>query len=960
MIELLGPFPLELSDVLGSTRRALEMWLGGSVAATVGAEDAREPGLYLVLEGEALAGTWLVFGPTWSERGDPGETPTPPYAADILTALTEAVWWDRLPVSPRTETDGAIKWTPLVVLEWPPVLSARSTFLIPGEPTQEHARTAADDDTPVEEGAWLDDVLPPDHHAGMVFSEAATIQARPSMLPPERSVLTIVRGELRQGGGRHLGRYRVPELVVYGSPVPLASWWAAAREAEPESSASDEPSERLSAPLALPGRGVAFAASGWLDRGLGIRPELPGDIRPGTLHSRDVGRLLFQRLVESGKVSAALFLAVLLVALLVWRASEPRARSFTAPPELSPPPALSLCSVDNARFVKELRCQIAALSLADSGTVTVCGDDPTGGRSTFNESLVPDDVQPLWCGLRDRDLDNHFEPHTGVRWADLAAARACFNVLGYPDTYADGAGGTDVRRPNVTAFFDERKLRIQPLVRLVNGLDRSCEEYGRRARRQVEGAVLATHIGDPTKRPDPATGAPPASSSEAGALREYMGTVAGRSLSLVERRCLHHGLRTGLDATLSYSSLCGSDVPAPPTNDAWKLLGAEVEPEPPDPGDPDAEVPPSVFTRYVTTRFGLDRGHTATSLAKTIQQADQTWQCHVALEDGRISVGGGRNRAPAVWDLSLPVPEVYDLNGRDAVRYQLQLDAGIRWLRSRGDAGVCWSVVLSRVGDYAPVHPLLPERAIDAWPSEEQQLCGQVCAAWYRVAKLGRPSDWVTPGSDLDRCVDNRDMSTTPATGTGRLDALQVPWNDDRYQEWTTPAAAELCAFNLLAQGWLEGGPVPLPIDGTAPQRWAGESEPGSQIAGGATDLAATAALALDSYGGERSASNCGFAAAQCVVTQMLDAMAAYPERPFTWAPALEQRLSALAYNKGGPLQTPWCRLVKPYLPRDDTRTDGRLDYPCATAVGETVQAGMGLIEVLASGGAPRAAEEAP
>lgn len=958
MITLTGPFPLELGDVLGSTRRALSRWQAGAAPGVVEAEQTRAPGLYLALEGEALTGVWLVFGATWTDRGDPGESPTPPYASEVLTALTEAVWWERLTVAPRESNEKAERWTPLVVLEWPPQLASRSGVAVPGEPTIERVQVPMEDRVEAEEGAWLDDDLPTPAYVDEAYAEMETIHARPTELPWERSVVTVVRGELRAGGGSHRGRFALPVLDVAGAPVPLATWWAAAREQAPGASSA----ARLSAPLDLPGSGIAFAAAGWLDRGLSMRPDHAADIRGGTLHDRDVGGLLWARLAESGRVSAALFLAVLLVALLVWRASEPRARSFHAPPEPEPPPALSLCSVDNARFVRELRCQTAAMAVSDDGTATVCGDDPGDGpTATFTEAQVPDDVQPLWCGLRDRDLDGHHEPVTGVRWADLAAARACFNVLGYPDTYA--AGGPGPRRPDVTAFFDERKLRIQPLVRLVHGLDSACEEVGRRARRQVEGAVMAAHIGDPTHRPDPITGQPPRGSTEAGRLREYLGGVAGRSLSLVERRCLLHGLRYGTDDALEYVDLCGPDVPPPPAADAWMALGAGAPLEPADPEDPDAEPVPSVLSRYVGTRFALDQDHTPVSLARAVEQADASWQCHVALEDPRLDVGGvgsGRSPVPRVWDLVLPVPATYTLNGRHTVRYQLLLDSGLRWLRARGDAGVCWDVVLSRLGDYSPVHPLLPERAVETWPSDEQQLCGQVCAAWYRVARSPNAGRWVTPGSDLDRCVDNRDMTGIQSGGTGRLDALQLPWNDDRNQEWTVPAAAELCAFNLLAQGWLAGGPMPLPIDGTAPQRWAGESEAGSLIAGGASDLAVQAAMSLDSYGGERSAATCGYAAAQCVVTQMLDAMASYPERPFTWAPTLQQRMSDLAYGKGGPRQTPWCRLVKPYLPRDDSRADGRLDYPCATAVADTVTAGMGLIEVLASGGAPAVAEEAP
>jgi hypothetical protein len=918
-----------------------------------------------MLQHNALVGVWLVFGATWTDRGDAGESTLPPYAGEVLTALTEAVWWDRLEVAPREHDGKADTWTPLVVLEWPPPLTARASIPVPGEPTAERVQPPPvhleDGD---EGGAWLDDKLPELQDFDDDQLEVHTVQARPTGLPERRSAITVLRGELRADGGRHRGRYAL--VPMNGGPegglaatTPLSTWLAAARD-QPAPAVGGE--HRLGPPLELPGGGIGFPVLGWLDRRLRLRPRRWEDVQPGLLHDRDVGGLLWARLLESGRVSAALFLAVLLVALLVWKASEPQARSFHAPPAPEPPPALSLCSVDNQRFIQELRCQVAAMAVAENGMAPVCGDElaEDGSPPTFDGGDVPEDVQPLWCGLRDRELDDRFSPELKARWADLAAARACFNVLGYPETYALAPDSTAPARPDVTAFFDERKLRIQPLVRLVADLDASCEEVGRRARRQVEGAVLATHVGDPTGRPDPATGLSPGSASEAGRLREHLGSIAGRSLSIVERRCLQHGLRAGVEDAFQYDDLCGPDVPPPPASPAWLALGPRRPiraPEPPGPGEsgtPEPPPPPSVFDRYVAARFSLDQQSSPVSLARAVGKADSTWRCHVAFVDERLAVEQPARRTSVnrVWDLALPVPRRYDLRGSVAVRDQLLLDAGIKWLRERGSGGVCWEVVLGRLGDYTPVHPLLPERGEGPWPSAQQQLCGQVCAAWYRVARAPRASEWITPNYDLARCVDGRDLAVAPPPGDAGLDALRLPWNSDREAAWTRPSPAEICAFNLLAQGWLEDGPVPLPVDGSAPQRWAGESEPGSQIAGGVADLAVQGALALDSYGGERSAATCGYVAAQCVTTQLLDAMATYPERPFTWAPTLQQRLSDLANGREGPRATPWCRLVKPYLPREDTRADGRLDYPCATAVADTAGAGMALVERLAAGGA--------
>ena len=55
-----------------------------------------QPGLYLLLNDDGdfpqLVGFWIVFGSAY--RGWPqGPDRDPPYAQEILEALTEEVWW---------------------------------------------------------------------------------------------------------------------------------------------------------------------------------------------------------------------------------------------------------------------------------------------------------------------------------------------------------------------------------------------------------------------------------------------------------------------------------------------------------------------------------------------------------------------------------------------------------------------------------------------------------------------------------------------------------------------------------------------------------------------------------------------------------------------------------------------------------------------------------------------------
>ena len=75
-------------------------------------------GLYLIFQDDEvgfpkLAGFWVVFGPNYLAEGVQGAPDRdPPYAADMLDALTEEVWWRNL------ATTGAKKaWYPILLFE---------------------------------------------------------------------------------------------------------------------------------------------------------------------------------------------------------------------------------------------------------------------------------------------------------------------------------------------------------------------------------------------------------------------------------------------------------------------------------------------------------------------------------------------------------------------------------------------------------------------------------------------------------------------------------------------------------------------------------------------------------------------------------------------------------------------------------------------------------------------------
>jgi hypothetical protein len=219
--------------------------------------------------------------------------------------------------------------------------------------------------------------------------------------------------------------------------------------------------------------------------------------------------------------------------------------------------------------------------------------------------------------------------------------------------------------------------------------------------------------------------------------------------------------------------------------------------------------------------------------------------------------------------------------------------------------------------------------APEGWPSAEQRVCGQICAARYRIG--GAPSDWVTPGSDLAACVDVHAPPTDAyRIGDGGVDRLRLPWNAAADGSWVAAKAADVCAFNLVAQGLL---PAALPEDTMAPA-WAGEIVSGTGIAGGREGIAARAADALASFGRNRSTGTCGQAAVECLAAEMLDVIGDPHIGAHEWKDAWARRVPGIPHRGRDELaERPWCRLVRPYLDEDRKLPEGDLDFPCALGV---------------------------
>ncbi len=1061
---LQGPFPLDLQAVGASVRVAL-----GQARAAMGERDfaarlramegtGATPGLYLLWDDPAgggasaapsVAGFWLTFGPSYVEGGPQEPLDRhPPFGQPILDALTEEVWWQGLRVVPR---DPDPRWRPLFVFEWPSDLANRSACPPPGVPTDQN------DENHIEKepgGDWL---------ALEDFEEQATVLARnlpdpgpagPARAPIEpRSLIAVIQGDLRLQGNQHAASYalvHLPEDLGAGpGGVHLPAWMDHAfggGSAPPE-----DDYQAAGVPLRLPGDRVGYALGGWLTAALDVFPQRPSACETGVLLGRDVGSRWKVQARTTASVVTTVVVMVLALAALVQEFTRPRAHAGPAAPATEAQPALSVCSVDNEQFVQELRCQIQQAGDNLPLDQRACGDRAKEGETRDRRvQPISADLQATWCGLRDRDLDERRpfgmpeearpeqvkvrEPLRHGGYADLVAARSCYNVLQHPEDYRLDPAEPDLYHlPNPDRFLEDPVYEVKALGELVRELDRACDAFRPRLERQVEGAVLATHVGaaaEPARAVDRTL-------PEAAQLRQFALIKATEALPPTERICLNDGASNGPYAASGYGDLC-TGAAAPATGSAWDrlarddledLLGAPAEagPDPlaalvatPNPEDPQVPAPgETLVDRYVMARYS-PFNHPSEAYEQVVQGASDLWKCHMALADPKLPMpmAGGTGyidgSVSVRWDLTAPVPSSYPDRSAGAVTRQLELDAVLSDLEGGGpDLGACWPVVARRLVRYRPVHPLLPEREVLPWPSEEQQLCAQVCAVLYRVRQSPHRDDWYTRGTDLGRCVDRRgpDSLTRSASGAA-FSALRLPWNFTRDKQWEEPYPFEICAFNLVAEDYLSGDIGEVISDGTPAPRWAGETidyrttrGKGETLAGG-VDLrklgydrpnqqlpwvssepgaAWEAAMNLESYGRARSSSTCGHAATQCFVSQMVASISSNPDQPHRWMAAWQTRMTRLAsgdgtddldraleatekerirlaqqaenadaersYGNERARATPWCRLIQPYMAGDGGLPEGQLDFPCASGVEKTRQQVEGVLQQLAGSG---------
>ena len=990
-----NPFSFEANAVKGSCRATLstllEILSGEEPQETLRARGsfARKPGLYQLLWDDgtkiSLAGFWIVFGHHYLEDGPFGPPDkVPPYSEDILEALTEEVWWKNYDVYPRTEN----VWEPILIFEWPNDVANRSNLRPPGLPlpSSEFAQQASDD---YGSEFWLErfeDDKKKDESSGPVVKAEKGVW---SHLPANRSLITTVVGHMEFTRVRHNGSLGMVPPYQLGnledSSIRSYPEWldgVVEKKWTEEDFLQDENEHFLGQPLELPGGRIAFPMSGWLTKSLQVWPMFPRDVRYAPLPKRDVGSRAIAQFKQAMVISLTVLSAIILLSMAVKKATTPVLEDVAAPKIITPQPALSLCSADHEKFMEEFRCQIKSYALNLDTDQPFCGDKAS---TDIVPPLALDyaDLQALYCGLRDRKIDGWVwgkEGKGGYNFGQLAATKACFNVLGHPWQYQSKdmlktKDGKALIFPEPEVFLGGN-LGINQLSNMITNLDIACDAMKDQMEMQVLGTVVSTFVGTTE------VGKEGDRRHEAYDLRRLVAEKTMMGVRKDLKTCFETGLVESPYLAGHYSELCNGELPNYKLKKkeflAWQKLDRSVEA----PADTktceelDSALLPSrdsnscaVLSRYERARFGADEGKDEDS------HPDDLWTCHIGLSQKDT---GGTSFVRTSWDLKLPIPINYNLSG-SGVKEQLALDAGLRVLAEKGtkskELGECWTVLSTKLARYKPVHPLIADLDAAGWPSEEQQLCGQICASYFRFSQLAPDvaSSWVTPKQDIDRCMFKPEPYGIATQPKGRLDRLLIPWNhnynkrleyeverngemrtetkacteDAKSDCWVEPTYEQICAFNLVAQNYMPAGFI---VGDLVPPVWAGTAGKTTKIAGDIDGVAAKSAMSLTRYGRTRSRATCGYAAAQCFASLMLEVMGKRENQPSEWNVRFDQLVKTTKQTLPRELEevNPWCSLVQPYMGSDGILPEGQLDFPCAKGVDDAQQnAEAALVELV-------------
>lgn len=1163
---LYGPFPFEASAVSGSARAALahlveqyqspERWSQLHKPAPQperpGRAVGRRPGIYLIMRTEdaigplrpnkaqdldrltqkpQVAGFWVVFGRSYLGEGVVGPPDKePPYIEGVLDACTEEVWWNNLEVYPG----GNKTWRPSAVFEWPSELAFRSSIAPPGIPLSPDEIADPDEEEKFGAGDWLESLDEEVIREERKRAEQLRMDNPWLDLPPQRSVLMLAQGFLQRKRASHEGTFRMvhPEWLGSGGEAEVLEFdfWMDRLFSESAPERTEAERHYLGQPLQMPGGHVGFPVSGWLTRSLNVWPPSPIEIRKGKLSPRDIGSKFIAQFKQASVVTLMVLFLLVGLSWIVFILTKPPLVAVKPPPEITPEPAMSVCSADHQKFMDEFRCQIEAFAYGVDTDAPVCGDK---GSKVLTRTTAYD-LQAEYCGLLHRGDDGWkwpggAEQKVSYNFGYVAASKACFNVLGHPYNYKlpqDFSKTARTELPNPDLFLNDPDLSIRGLSLLISKLDSACDVYRDRVESQVSGAVFATHVGT---RPATSSRSYEEAGTEGSALRLYLADKATQGTKRELRDCFYDGMDRGVSGPKRMAELCGF-LPGLTDEEAeegslvaslgelpyssqelrelrtknqtyddlkvWRELYGDGHARSILDVTNNTRQLTSVVERYDYARFGNPL------LPNQGERLEALWACHGDLmsePNARLDVRFEKT----LWDLAVPVPNTYRIEGA-GVKTQLSLDAALRAFATVGgvgdSAGSCWQVTARRLSKYTPVHPLLAELDPAGWPSVEQQVCGQVCAAKYRVQARppAGPADpplsaWVTPERDLDMCVTTSGPATyilndhirrvrainvesakaedefkalrerlvrsmkpspegsyTPFGGGGTLDQLRVPWNNrteraseqlintftnavrrsdpafcdrlvideslylplssrstgsaqvicsdeyrsltqrergmcDRYfqmsrqvedlkaecrvaarvgggrslgaqaledylfariqlgEAWLSPSEEQICAFNLIAQGFVHDADDALLYGSTLPPAWAGQTRPNSRIAGGGLGAkegvgkAYEAANDMSRFGRTRSRKSCSYAATQCFTEKFLEISGDEQYKPFDWKDewnrSLARDIDQLDRRGADQLKelSPWCALVQPYVNLEP----GDIDYPCASGVDE-------------------------
>ncbi len=703
-----------------------------------------------------------------------------------------------------------------------------------------------------------------------------------------RSLIAIVTARLEVLGGRHRARWRLmyPSELHAGGELG-ADWLTAALAAPVEPPPAHDLADART-PLTLPGPlGVGIALDHWLTREL--RPWPRGTARPelGATVVRDVGDPNAAQLRRgAGQTVAILGATALFGALAHWLAERDLVSQDA--PHLPPPfPSLADCSLDDVRFREQLLVQLEG----PAPRLTLCG------RLQRVSRIAPG------------------EPGAGENAGRYALAQACFVAVGSPAIYASS---TDTKSVEPSLILDNPTRKKADLVRTLDVLEEDCDAVGQQVETLLKGAVLAAHIA-----PDPSLAAldnPDTRPALLGSLLSASHASAQPGAPVIHNAInVEQGVQLGLDAPLAL-----------PEGDAARFWAGV----PTRPGDVLATTPR--LSDYLTARFDNDERKAVST---------HLWSCHVQLTGDEVTHPAERREAVARWGLPVPMPTTY---GRGDVRAQLHLDAILSSLRvDAHDLGPCWHVIDQTLSGYQPVHPLLGAPEAEGWPSEEQRVCGQVCAVAYGVRGSAVRIDgrWWTSDQDLAQCV---------GAGAPMPDALRIPWPE------VGQNSSEICAFNLISQGYVGGADAPLLGAGSSPIAWAGQDSKHPERAGNPSGLGPRAAVELakaakagDGLGsgtvdpGVWSEDNCRRVAAQCYVGLLLDATQG--DELSSWSASWSELLPWISDNQawsrsdgGVTVQRsahPWCGPIWSALDPEEIEKKQVLDVLCRSAIHQTGQA---------------------